>query len=138
MMTKTDRFLQMMRVWVERDGGDMDAALAWMYSDKAEPTDEQLTALSLSIPFGDDISETSGVEWRRKFARAAIGLAGQQFSQVSEQSERPAEGELLRALGKYALRKGETWRTGEGAEIMDAYEALLTKVFQEKNNGPRH
>jgi predicted NAD/FAD-dependent oxidoreductase len=44
--TKVDRFLQMVRVWVERDGGNMDAALAWMYSDKNEPgnqpTDEQM------------------------------------------------------------------------------------------------
>ena len=31
--TKLDRFLAMARVWVERDGGDMDAALAWMYGD---------------------------------------------------------------------------------------------------------
>lgn len=33
--------------------------------------------------------------------------------------------ELLIAVGNYALRKGEAWRTGEGAEIMDAYEAAL-------------
>jgi hypothetical protein len=31
--TKADRFLGMVKVWVERDGGDMDAALAWMYGD---------------------------------------------------------------------------------------------------------
>lgn len=30
--TKLDRFLGMVRIWVERDGGDTDAALAWMYS----------------------------------------------------------------------------------------------------------
>jgi hypothetical protein len=33
--TKVDRFLDMARVWVERDGGNMDEALAWMYRDTA-------------------------------------------------------------------------------------------------------
>lgn len=32
---KLDRFLGMVRVWVEREGGDMDAALAWMYAGPA-------------------------------------------------------------------------------------------------------
>jgi len=31
--TKLDRFLNMARVWVERDEGNMDAAIAWMYGD---------------------------------------------------------------------------------------------------------
>jgi hypothetical protein len=30
--TKLDRFLEMVRLWVERDGGDMDKALSWMYA----------------------------------------------------------------------------------------------------------
>jgi hypothetical protein len=33
--SKVDNFLAMVRVWVERDGGDMDAALAWMYREPA-------------------------------------------------------------------------------------------------------
>ena len=32
-ITKVDNFLAMVRIWVERDGGDMDAMLAWMYRD---------------------------------------------------------------------------------------------------------
>lgn len=32
--------------------------------------------------------------------------------------------DLLRTVGRYAARKGPAWRIGEGAEIMDAYEAL--------------
>ena len=35
--TKLDRFLGMVRVWVERDDGDMEAALTWMYQDSAKP-----------------------------------------------------------------------------------------------------
>lgn len=31
--TKLDNFLKMVRVWVERDGGNMEEALAWMYAD---------------------------------------------------------------------------------------------------------
>lgn len=34
--------------------------------------------------------------------------------------------ELIAAVGKYAAEKGETWRIGEGAEIMDAYNAAIT------------
>lgn len=34
--------------------------------------------------------------------------------------------ELLIAVGDYALRKGEAWRSGEGAEIMDAYQAAAS------------
>jgi hypothetical protein len=36
---KIDRFLSMVKLWVERDGGDMDAALSWMYS--TPPTVDQ-------------------------------------------------------------------------------------------------
>lgn len=31
--------------------------------------------------------------------------------------------DLLNVIGNYAIKKGEAWRVGEGAEIMDAYEA---------------
>lgn len=30
---------------------------------------------------------------------------------------------LLKAVGKFALEQGERWRTHEGAEVIDAYEA---------------
>lgn len=33
--------------------------------------------------------------------------------------------ELIKVVGEYALAKGEAWRTGEGSEIMDAYQAAL-------------
>lgn len=36
--TKLDRFLSIVKVWVERDGGDMDNALSWMYSQPTEHT----------------------------------------------------------------------------------------------------
>lgn len=36
--------------------------------------------------------------------------------------------ELLHAVGKYALLKGEAWRIGEGAEIMDAYAAIQDRA----------
>lgn len=31
---------------------------------------------------------------------------------------------LIVAVGKYAVAAGEEWRTGPGAEIMDAYQGL--------------
>jgi len=36
--------------------------------------------------------------------------------------------ELIRTVGKYALKMGEAWRIGEGAEIMDAYQAAFTSA----------
>lgn len=38
-----------------------------------------------------------------------------------------ADKELINAVGKYAVQKGEDWRVGEGSEIMDAYEACTTQ-----------
>lgn len=39
--------------------------------------------------------------------------------------ERAEKLEHLRAkIGQYAVEKGEAWRIGEGAEIMDAYQAV--------------
>jgi hypothetical protein len=35
------------------------------------------------------------------------------------------EQELLKAVGAYALQKGEAWRIGEGIEIMDAYQQAI-------------
>lgn len=36
--SKVENFLAMAKVWVERDGGNMDDALSWMYSDKSAAT----------------------------------------------------------------------------------------------------
>ena len=35
---------------------------------------------------------------------------------------------LVEEIGLYALSKGENWRTGEGAAIMNAYEVLTNKT----------
>lgn len=34
--------------------------------------------------------------------------------------------EAMRTIGEFVERQGETWRTGEGAEVMDAYESLTS------------
>ena len=31
---------------------------------------------------------------------------------------------LCLEIGQYALKKGESWRVGEGTEVMDAYDAV--------------
>ena len=39
--------------------------------------------------------------------------------------------EFLWAFQRYAGRKGEAWRVGEGVELMDAYQALLASLDKE-------
>jgi hypothetical protein len=42
-------------------------------------------------------------------------------------------GPLLDAIGQYALSKGEGWRAGDGAAVMDAYQALTNPLEASKD-----
>ena len=54
------------------------------------------------------------------------------YARPAPQPSEPVEA-LISAVGKYALEKGEGWRIGEGAEIMDAYQAALTTSKPEQS-----
>lgn len=90
-MTKVDRFLAMVRVWVERDGGDMDAALAWMHGaaprkpmTDAEPVAEAQKVLDEFAEFVTTHNKEKPVPWpiAELFIRKMRAVTGRDLETV--------------------------------------------------------